>query len=216
MVPTLQKLTERAMVENPDLILIDLDLLDEPAIQTIRNLREQQACPVIVLISPWNAESSQRIYDTGVDDCVIKPVEAKLLVVKVKAWLRRRIIIPMEMLNLLRVGKVLLDPHQKVLIIDESVFVRLTNIEVRLLYLLMSQAGRIYHVDEMCTLVWKSNEEVCQAILKNTMIRLRNKLESGPANLKCIQFVTGYGYKFDLSMKSEPGTTVPARALQNV
>ncbi len=210
MEPNLSMVVERALLENPDLILLDFGLLDDAAFQAVRKLREQQACPLIVLLGTRDAASALKVYEIGVDDCIVKPVEVELFIAKVNAWLRRRMVMPVEMLNPLRVGQVYLDPPGKVLTVDGGIIIRLTNIEVRLLYVLMSHVGRTLQTDALISLVWKEKEEVCRAILKNTIYRLRLKLESHPANLHCIYTVTGFGYKFDLSMKPGTGKLIPA------
>ncbi len=208
--PNLSQVTERALLENPDLILLDFSLLDDMTFQVIRKLREQQACPLIVLLGARDAGSALKVYEAGVDDCIAKPVEVELFIAKINAWLRRWMVTPVEMLNPLRVGQVHLDPPEKVLTVDGSIIIHLTNIEVRLLYVLMSHAGCTIQTDDLISLVWKNKEEVCRAILKNTIYRLRLKLESEPANLHCIYTVTGFGYKFDLSMKPGTGKLIPA------
>jgi len=210
MEPNMSQVVERALVENPDLILLDFGLLDDFALKMTRKLREQQACPLIVLLGTRDAGSALNVYGAGVDDCVIKPVEVELFIAKINAWLRRRMVMPLEMLNPLRVGELYLDPPGKVLTIDGGIIIRLTNIEVRLLYVLMSHAGRTLQTDDLISLVWKNKEDVCRAILKNSIYRLRQKLESEPANLHCIYSVTGFGYKFDLSMKPGTGRFMPA------
>ncbi len=205
-----QKVVTRASVENPDLVLIDFALLDESALQMMKALREQQACPILVLLPAWCSESVLGIFEAGLDDCLVKPVDVKVVTAKVNAWLRRRVIMPVEMLNFLRVGKVLLDPHQKALIVEDTVFIHLSNVETCLLYVLMSRVGRSVPTEELTTFLWKNKEEVGQTILMNTMVRLRQKLEQGPANLQCIYSVTGYGYKFDLGSRVSTGRLVPA------
>ena len=209
MEPNLAQVIERALVENPDLILLDFGSVDEVSLQLLGKLREQQACPLIILVASSNADSALDMYEAGVDDCIIKPIEVMLFAAKINAWLRRRMVMPVEMLNPMRVGRVYLDPPEKELTVSDRIVVRLTNIEVRLLYVMMSHYGRTIQTDELIALVWKNKEEVCRAILKNTIYRLRQKLESEPANLHCIYTVTGFGYKFDLTMKPGTGKLIP-------
>ncbi len=92
--PNFSQVAERALVENPDLILLDFGLLDETVFPMIRRLREQHACPLIVLLANWNAGSALVFYQAGVDDCIIKPVEVDLFIAKINAWLRQRVIMP--------------------------------------------------------------------------------------------------------------------------
>jgi DNA-binding response OmpR family regulator len=191
------RVPERALSENLDLLLLDLDLLDDELLQMIRMLREQLACPLIVLLSSWDAGSTLMLYDAGVDDCIMKPIQVELFIAKVNAWLRRRMVMPVEMLNPLRVGRTFLNPPEKVLTIGLEKAIRLTNIEVRVLYVLMSRAGHTVQTDELINLVWRNKEDVCRAILKNSIYRLRQKFETEITNLECIHTVNGLGYKFE-------------------
>lgn len=209
--PNMTQMVERAQAENPDLILLDFDLFDRFTVPTIRKLRVEQSCPMVVLLTAWNADSAVEIYHAGVDDCILKPVDTEVFVAKINAWLRQRMVVPAEMLYTLQVGKMLLDPGENTLRLENGILVRLTNIEFRLLYVLMSHVGRTFQPEDLIALVWNNKDDVCWAILKNTINRLRQKLESEPANLRCLYAVTGFGYKFDLSMKPGTGKLVPSQ-----
>src|SRR5512138_3003777 len=118
MEPNLLRITERIDLINPDIVVLDLEHVNEIDLQVIRRLREQQACPLIVLLSGWDVDAMLRVYEAGVDDCVIKPIEVDLLIAKVNAWLRRRMVMPVELLNSLRFGKFYLDAPAKILNIN--------------------------------------------------------------------------------------------------
>ncbi len=214
MEPNLSLVVKRSRDENPDLIMLDLTPLTKKGLDLIHDIREEQAGPVLVLISNQEADSLGQLYATGADDCIVKPIEPAILLAKINAWLRRCSVIPVEMLSPLRVGKVYLNTPEKVMSINEGLSIRLTNIETRLLYVLMSRAGHAVSKDELINLVWRNKEDVCRDILNNVIFRLRQKLEVGPAALHCILTVPGVGYKFECvrSMKGRKmGTRKPCR-----
>ncbi len=208
--PNLTSIVELAQVENPDLILLDLNPVTEKGLELINQLREEQSAPLLILITIQDTEQVLSIYEAGADDCISKPIEPEVFLAKINAWLRRRMAMPVEMLNTLKAGKIYLDPPNKILQTTMGAIIRLTNIEVRLLYTMMSRPNRPISTDELIELVWKNKEDVCRAILKNTIYRLRQKLESEPAKLRCIITVTGFGYYFD---PSGEGKTIPLAAL---
>ena len=73
--------------------------------------------------------------------------------------------------------------------------VRLTNLELRLLYYLMNRPGQIITIEELNQRVWGYTTEVDNTMLKNVVYRLRRKIELDPANPLIIQTIVGTGYK---------------------
>ena len=73
--------------------------------------------------------------------------------------------------------------------------VRLTNLELRLLYYLMNRPGQIVTIAELNQRVWGYNAEADNTMLKNVVYRLRRKIEIDPANPLIIQTVSGIGYR---------------------
>jgi DNA-binding response OmpR family regulator len=120
------------------------------------------------------------------------------------AWLNRSMTVQADNLDPLRVGTIILIPTENVVSLDNGSVIHLTNTETRLLYVLMSRAGRTFPTRELIQRIWKEKEEAGLDILKNSIYRLRQKLEAQPANLHCILTVPGVGYKFDLH--AEQGT----------
>jgi DNA-binding response OmpR family regulator len=197
--PNLPNLLQRARIENPDLVLLDLNPLTDSGLELIRQLREEQTVPLIILLSIHNAELVLKVYEAGADDCIVKPIEPAIFLAKINAWLNQSMILPADMLKPLRVGKVYLLPVDRLVSLDNGCLIRLTNMETRLLYVLMSCSGRTVPTDDLVRLVWREKANVGGEILKNLVCRLRRKLEEEPANLKCIQNIASGGYKFDLS-----------------
>jgi DNA-binding response OmpR family regulator len=70
---------------------------------------------------------------------VVKPVSPAIFLAKISAWMRRTWTVPIENLSQVRAGKHRLDPGRRCLINPEGMALRLTNLEFRLLHLLMSR-----------------------------------------------------------------------------
>ena len=71
----------------------------------------------------------------------------------------------------------------------------MTNLELRLLYCLMSQPGHAVTIEELNQRVWGYTAEADNTMLKNVVYRLRRKIEADPANPLIIQTVSGTGYR---------------------
>ena len=69
----------------PDLIVIDTYAREFDGISLVRQIREQGVVPILLLTAINNETISWKLYQAGVDECVIKPVSPALFQVKVKA-----------------------------------------------------------------------------------------------------------------------------------
>jgi DNA-binding response OmpR family regulator len=180
--------------EIPDLILLDMNLPKVPTLELIKGLRGEMLIPILLLASAWSEEDVLEGYEAGIDDYLVKPVSPSLLQAKIKVWLRRSASISIDVLNPLRVGTLHLFPSEKTILLQNTA-VRLTNLELRLLYYLMNRSGQIVTIEELNQRVWGYNAEADNSMLKNVVYRLRRKIEVDPANPLIIQTVTGIGYK---------------------
>jgi DNA-binding response OmpR family regulator len=93
------------------------------------------------------------------------------------------------------VGDIHFVPAERTLILEGKSPVRMTNLELRLMYYLMSHAGRTVTAEELCQRVWGSDREANKSTLKNVVYRLRLKLEPDPTQPHYIRTVAG-GYQF--------------------
>jgi len=180
--------------EIPDLILLDLNHPKVPMLELIKSLRGEMLIPILLLASAWSEEEMLEAYEAGIDDFLPKPISPSLLHAKIKVWLRRSASISIDVLNSLKVGTLQLFPSEKT-ILANSRAVRLTNLELRLLYYLMNRPGQIVPIEELNQRVWGYNTEADNTMLKNVVYRLRRKIETDPANPLIIQTIAGVGYK---------------------
>ncbi len=100
-----------------------------------------------------------------------------------------------DALNPLKVGTLQLFPSERMVFLANGGAARLTNLELRLLYYLMSRPGQTVTTEDLNQRVWGYADEADNTMLKNVVYRLRRKIESDPANPLIIQTVTGVGYK---------------------
>jgi DNA-binding response OmpR family regulator len=184
--------------EIPDLVILDVNLPEPTLLELIRDLRFETQVPILLFTSKWAEEFWVQAYHAGVDECILKPIGNSLFLAKIQVWLRRSGSIPTEILDPIKAGNILLDPAQRIAILENGRKVRITNLEIRLLYCLMSQAGRTVATEVLIQRVWGSNCEADSTVLKNIVYRLRQKIETKPADPKIIQTVAGAGYRFSL------------------
>jgi DNA-binding response OmpR family regulator len=182
--------------DSPNLVILDISAEETVSLSIVRNLREESNVPIVLLSSGRTEEYFLEAYDAGVDECILKPISPSLFHAKIKAWLRRSWSVPMDVLDPLRVGKVHLTPSDRSVVIGDGSPIHLTNLEMRLLYIMMNRPSRTVADEELIQRVWGYNGEVDNTVLKNVIYRLRRKIQLDRGNPEIIQTVPGMGYKF--------------------
>ncbi|MGW8225804.1 MAG: response regulator transcription factor [Anaerolineales bacterium] len=180
----------------PDLIVIDTYAREFDSIGLVRQLREQGVVPIILLTAINNETYILEAYQAGVDECVVKPVSPALFQVKVKAWLRRSWSMPTESLDMLKTGGLQLDPTRRQVITDDQQTINLTNLEFRLLHLLMTHPGWVMTTEDIVLKIWGYHGNGDSNLLKNVVYRLRRKIDPDQGNPRYIHTEIGLGYKF--------------------
>ena len=186
----------RCEAEAPDLIILDTNLPEAGTLELIRSLRAEMLTPILLLAPSRSDEFILETYKAGVDDCIPKPVGPSLFQAKIKVWLRRFGSIAIDALDPITVGALQLFPSEMIAVLKNGSMVKLTKMELRLLYYLMSRPGHTVPVEELNRRVWGYEKELDSTMLKNMVYRLRRKIEIDPANPQFIQTVAGAGYKF--------------------
>lgn len=179
-----------------DLVVIDVQTPALDGIELCRQLRLVAINPILLL--PLQAEETYLLsaYEAGVDDCLLKPVSPRLLLAKVLAWQRRAWTVPTEALDSLRAAGVHLDPARRELVTASGTAIKLTNLEFRLLHLLMSHPGCPIDSNLIVERVWGYEGNGEGALLKNLVYRVRRKIEPDPGHPHYLQMVAGEGYVF--------------------
>lgn len=186
-----ERAMEHALEDIPDLIIIDINASHEQRIALCKRYRALSASPILLFLPASNENEILEAYQNGVDECVVKPVSPAIFLAKILAWGRRSWAQPMSPL---RTGPLRLDPAHRSAVAPTGSEVRLTNLEFRLLHLLMSRPGYVFKADEIMQTVW-GMEKADLALLKNVVYRLRRKLEDESGKADLIQTQPG-GYSF--------------------
>jgi DNA-binding response OmpR family regulator len=182
---------DHALEEIPDLIVIDINESHARRMELCKRYRALSSSPILLFLPGGNENEMLEAYQAGVDECVIKPLSPAIFLAKILAWARRSWTQPMSPL---RTGPLRLDPAHRSAIATSGQEVRLTNLEFRLLHLLMSRPGHVFKADEAMQTVW-GMEKADLTLLKNVVYRLRRKLEEVTGEAGLIQTQPG-GYSF--------------------
>jgi len=182
-----------------DLVVIDVYTSQLDGIGFCRRLRAEAIVPILMFTPRSDEAYVLEAYRAGAGECVVKPISPSLFLAKVNAWLRLSWAIATDTLDGLKAGDLCLDPARREVKNGSESAVRLTNLEFRLLYLLMSHRGRILESGVIVDRVWGYTDCDESALLKNAVYRLRRKIEKDPGQPHYIQTVAGIGYVFEPS-----------------
>lgn len=181
---------------NCDLIVIDVHAAYIKSSHLIRYLRDGVSIPLLLLLPHHDEHTILDAYDAGADEVIINPVSFKVLLAKITAWTRRSWTMPASLLDNFQVGNFHLDTVHRQLVSDSGAVIKLTALEYRLLYFLMSHSGQVMDSGLIVDRVWGARGGGDITLLKNLVYRVRRKIEPHPREPRYIQVVAGEGYVF--------------------
>ena len=183
--------------EQKPLLLLDIMMPKLDGWQVCREIRKKSNVPIIMLTAKGETFDKVLGLELGADDYVTKPFEAKEIVARIKAVLRR-------------VGQQNETPAVKEVSYDK-LSVNMTKYELRvdggqvdtppkeleLLYHLASNPNRVYTRDQLLDEVWGFEYYGDSRTVDVHIKRLREKLE-GVSPQWSLKTVWGVGYKFEV------------------
>ncbi|HWG00178.1 MAG TPA: response regulator transcription factor [Steroidobacteraceae bacterium] len=183
----------RAVAEEaPDLVILDINMPGASGFQVCESIRRNSRVPIMMLTVRGEEQDLVRALELGADDYLTKPFSPRTLLARGKALLRR---VGAERASLLSVGKLTLDPDEHTVRIADAEPIRLTKLELRLLQMLLANAGRTVSSDRLLVHVWGHRGSGDRQLLKQLVHRLRQKIELDPATPQRLQTASGAGYK---------------------
>lgn len=182
--------------ESPDLVLLDIMLPELDGWQVCREIRKRSSCPIMMLTAKGETFDKVLGLELGADDYVVKPFEAKEIIARIKAILRR--------------VKKDEQPENRIVTFDK-LSINLDNYELRvrgeqvdtppkemeLIYHLASNPNRVFSRDQLLDEVWGFNYYGDSRTVDVHVKRLREKLE-GVSEDWSLKTVWGVGYKFEV------------------
>jgi Response regulators consisting of a CheY-like receiver domain and a winged-helix DNA-binding domain len=180
----------------PDLVVLDVMMPDMDGFETLKAIREVSTVPVIMLTVRQTEQDRIHGLDLGADDYMAKPFSPRELLSRIHALLRRSLMVPPS-----RKTEIVVDPdltidfsRREVIVRGQKVVLRPT--EYRLLYHLVSNAGRLLTHETLLSKVWGREYRDESHYLRLYITYLRQKLEKDPAHPQYILTERGVGYRF--------------------
>ena len=184
--------------EKPDLVLLDVMMPKMDGWEVCRKIRAEGNTPVIMLTAKGETFDKVLGLELGADDYVVKPFDAKEVVARIKAVLRRcapaagsaqqdgvigfdNLSVDLTRYELKVRGKVVDAPPK----------------ELELLHYLASHPNRVFTRDQLLDEVWGFEYYGDSRTIDVHVKRLREKLD-GASDQWSLKTVWGMGYKFEV------------------
>ena len=181
---------------NFDIVLLDIMMPGTDGLTVCRELRAVSDIPIILL----TAKDSELDYVMGIsqgsDDYLTKPFRPTILLMKVKALLRR---VEMDRGKTAAAEDELHYGDIRYSATENAIFygtapVSLTQTELRLLSYMMKQPEKAYSREELLSAVWGFDSEVETRVTDETLRRIRKKLLQAGSTVS-VSTIWGFGYK---------------------
>ncbi|MFJ8357011.1 response regulator transcription factor [Bacillus paramycoides] len=184
---------------NYNLVILDLMMPKVDGIEVCRILRDKTNVPILMLTAKDHEVDKILGLSIGADDYITKPFSIHEVVARVKALMRRFLILGS---NINVQGKTTL--AFKGLTIDLNTYtvhtnkeeISLTGKELELLKFFTSKPGQVFTKTQLFRNVWDDNYIEDDNTVMVHIRKLRKKIEIDPSNPKFIQTIWGIGYKF--------------------
>lgn len=194
-----QSAVELFSQKTPDLVLLDIMLPQLDGWQVLREIRKFSDNPIIMLTAKGETFDKVLGLELGADDYVVKPFDAKEVMARVKAVLRRS------------AGKAAAPVSENVKEVNyDKLQINLTNYEMKvdgvsvdtppkeleLIFHFASNPNRVFTRDQLLDEVWGFDYYGDSRTVDVHVKRLREKLE-GVSDKWELKTVWGVGYKFE-------------------
>jgi DNA-binding response OmpR family regulator len=189
---------QKARANDYDIILLDIMLPGHTGLEVCQMIREDSDVPIIMLTAKGEDMDKILGLEYGADDYITKPFNILEVKARIKAILRRNSKLAsneVEDTKIIEAKGLKIDCDSRRVYIEEKE-VNLTAKEFDLVYLLVSNPDKVYSREQLLKTVWGSTYPGDARTVDVHVRRLREKIETTPADPKYIHTKWGVGYYF--------------------
>lgn len=187
--------TEKLMLGNPNMILMDWMLPDVSGLELTRRIKRDEFTrdiPIIMLTAKTEERDKVDGLDSGADDYITKPFSVKELTARIRAVLRRTQVNIVD--NQLSYGNLILDLDAHHLLIDGAK-IEMGPTEFKLIEFFMTHPEKVYSRAQLLDYVWGRSKFVEERTVDVHILRLRKLLKPHGCHT-ILHTIRGYGYRF--------------------
>lgn len=185
----------------PDVVIVDLVLPSINGIELTRRIREQSPVPILVLSAIGDERKKVEALESGADDYVTKPFGMEELAARIRAALRRTIMLSGSE-PVFRSGALSVNFERREVQLDGKP-IKLTPTEFDLLKYMIQYIGKVLTHRTILTAIWGEAYADQAQYLRVFIGQLRKKLEHNTARPRFILTDPGVGYRFALDIEKD-------------
>jgi len=193
------KALERWQEEQPDFIVLDLNLPKLSGLEVCQRIRAESDVPIIILSVRDEDDDIVTGLKFGADDYIVKPFSPRQLVARVDALLRRSGA-ARSTPDHFSAGELLLDASRSEVSAGGEANQHLTHLESQLLQTLMLNKDQVLPAETLIDRIWGPGGGD-RAMLKQLVYRLRSKVEKVSSGNTKIETIPGVGYSLKTTRK---------------
>lgn len=182
--------------EQPNLVLLDIMMPKLDGWQVCREIRKTSDCPIIMITAKGEVFDKILGLELGADDYVVKPFEAKEVVARVRAVLRRTGVSEEESVKEVNWDKLSINLTNYELKVNGEQ-IDTPPKEMELLYHLASNPNKVFTRDQLLDQVWGFEYYGDSRTVDVHVKRIREKID-GVSDKWELRTVWGVGYKFEV------------------
>lgn len=183
--------------EHPDLVLLDVMLPGKDGWQILEEIREINACPIILLTALGDVDYRLRGLGIGADDYIAKPFIAEEVIARIKAVLRRAV---SSDSNRKQFGQLVLNYTAHTVTLGENE-ITLAPRDLSVLLFLAEHPNRTFTRDQLIEHVWGWEYDGSDRAVDLAIKRLRKALLDWPESEGEIRTLRGLGYQLRVQEK---------------
>ena len=186
----------------PDLAVIDIKMPKMDGEELLKKLRKKTSLPVIFLTSKDDEIDELLGLKLGANDFIKKSggFSIKILIERIRVQLRKKTTSPEENKNLIKHGKLVLDPSQLECEWNgKSLPEKLTTTEFLIVKELAKRPGIIKERAQLMDIAYKDNTDIEDRTIDSHVKRIRKKFKKVDQNFSAIETRYGSGYRWNVS-----------------
>lgn len=179
--------------ENPDIILLDINMPQIDGIEVCRRIRDKVSCPILFLTARVDEQDRVNGLLSGGDDYILKPFSLKELEARIITHLKR------EERHKTKTeyrfhGELSIDYTAKTVQIGEA-YLDLTKLEYGIIEFLSMNPGLVFDKERIYEKVCGYDAEGDSRVITELVRRIRKKI-GGQTETEYIETVWGMGYRW--------------------
>ncbi|WP_057912584.1 response regulator transcription factor [Peribacillus muralis] len=185
---------------DPDLVLLDVMLPGKEGWDILKEIREDDTCPVIMLTALNDVDYRLSGFKSGADDYISKPFVAEEVVARVHAVLRRSHMVAEDAGHVQHVhefGSLTIDDQSYTVQLNQEE-INLTPRDLSLLIFFAKHPNQIFTREQLLDQVWGMDYDGSDRAVDLAIKRIRKAIDAWPATEGEIKTLRGLGYQLSV------------------